>query len=147
MLGSDRSGTSDQIAHDWTAWVVAKPFGQWIVGAIGAATAAIGLGIGIAGVWGEFRRPLELEAKERRLVVALGRFGFVARSLVFTMIGLFLLYARIRFQFARSEGFCRSIAAHSTAAPRLRMAWRDRRGRINAPSLHQAAAKRALAGR
>lgn len=93
MLGSDPSGSSDQIAHDWTAWILAKPFGQWIVGAIGATIAAVGLGIGIARVWGGFRRPLELEAKERRLVVAPGRFGFVARSLVFTMIGLFLLYA------------------------------------------------------
>jgi hypothetical protein len=28
MLGSDPSGSSDQIAHDWTAWILAKPFGQ-----------------------------------------------------------------------------------------------------------------------
>jgi hypothetical protein len=25
MLGSDPSGSSDQIAHDWTAWILAKP--------------------------------------------------------------------------------------------------------------------------
>ena len=76
--------------------MLAKPFGQWIVGAIGAAITAIGLGIGIAGLWGEFRRRLELKARERRLVVALGRFGFAARSLVFTMIGLFFSVRRAR---------------------------------------------------
>jgi membrane protease YdiL (CAAX protease family) len=109
MLGSDRSGTSDQIAHDWTAWILAKPFGQWIVGAIGATITAFGLGIGIAGFWGEFRRPLELEAKERRLIVALGRFGFVARSLVFTMIGLFLLYAASDSNSREVKGFAGAL--------------------------------------
>src|SRR5215831_3593344 len=91
-LGWDRSRSSDQIAHDWTAWVLAKPFGQWMVGAIGAAIMAVGLGIGIAGFWGEFRRRLELKAEERRLIVALGRFGFAARSLVFMMIGLLAIW-------------------------------------------------------
>src|SRR5437660_11247309 len=93
MLGWDQSASSDQIARDWTAWMLAKPFGQWIVAAVGAAITAIGLGIGIAGLWGELRRRLDLKAEERRLIVALGRFSFVARSPVFAMIGLFLLYA------------------------------------------------------
>jgi hypothetical protein len=49
MLGWDSSGSSDQAAHDWTAWVLAKPFGQLIVGVIGVAIAAVGVGIGIKG--------------------------------------------------------------------------------------------------
>jgi hypothetical protein len=162
MLGSDRSGTSDQIAHDWTAWVLAKPFGQWIVGAIGAAVTAFGLGIGIAGFWGEFRRRLELKAKERRLVMALGRFGFAARSLVFTMIGLFLLYAALDYDSREAKGFAGalrliqqqpygSVWLGVTAAGLLAFGIYELAegafGRITAPSLHQAAAKRALAGR
>jgi Domain of Unknown Function (DUF1206) len=147
MLGSDRSGTSDQIAHDWTAWILAKPFGQWIVGAIGATITAFGLGIGIAGFWGEFRRPLELEAKERRLIVALGRFGFVARSLVFTMIGLFLLYAASDSNSREVKGFAGALRLIQQQPHGSVWLGVDRRGRINAPSLHQAAAKRALAGR
>ena len=162
MLGSDRSGSTDQIAHDWTAWALAKPFGQWIVGAIGAATAAIGLGIGIAGVSGEFRRPLELKAKERRLVMALGRFGFAARSLVFTMIGFFLLYAAFDSNSREVKGFAGalrliqqqphgSVWLGVTAAGLIAFGIYEVAeaafGRINAPSLHQAAAKRALAGR
>jgi Domain of Unknown Function (DUF1206) len=43
MLGWDRSASIDQATHDWTAWVLAKPFGQWIVGAIGVAIAAMAL--------------------------------------------------------------------------------------------------------
>jgi hypothetical protein len=154
MLGWDRSGTSDQIAHDWTAWVLAKPFGQWIVGAIGATIAAVGLGIGIAGIWGGFRRPLELEAKERRLLVALGRFGFVARSLVFTMIGLFLLYAALDSNSREVKGFAGalrliqqqphgsvwlSVTAAGLLAFGIYAVAEAAFGRITAPSLHQAA--------
>jgi Domain of Unknown Function (DUF1206) len=55
MLGWDSSGSTDQVAHDWTAWVLARPFGQWIVGMIGVTTAGVGVGIGIKGCWGEFK--------------------------------------------------------------------------------------------
>src|SRR5436190_23445779 len=35
LLGQDRSGNGDQVARDWTAWLLSKPFGDWVVGAIG----------------------------------------------------------------------------------------------------------------
>lgn len=160
MLGSDRTGSTDQIAHDWTAWILVKPFGPWIVGAIGAAITAFGLGIGIAGFWGEFRRRLELKAKERRLVMALGRFGFAARSLVSTMIGLFLLYAALDSNSREVKGFAGalrliqqkpygSVWLGVTAAGLLAFGIYELAegafGRITTPSLHRAAAKRALA--
>jgi hypothetical protein len=161
MLGWDRSGSSDQIAHDWTAWVLAKPFGQWMVGATGVAIAAMGLGIGIAGFWGELRRRLDLKAEERRLIVALGRFGFAARSLVFAMIGLFLVYAAIDSNSREAKGFAGALRLiqqqpHGslwlgvTAAGLLAFGIYEVAeaafGRIAGPSLHQTAAKRGLAG-
>jgi hypothetical protein len=109
MLGWDQSASSDQTARDWTAWMLAKPFGQWIVAATGAAITAIGLGIGIAGLWGELRRRLDLKAEERRLIAALGRFGFVARSLVFAMIGLFVLYAALDSNSREAKGFAGAL--------------------------------------
>jgi hypothetical protein len=58
-----------------------------------------------AGLWGQLRRRLDLKAEERRLIVALGRFGFVACSLVFAMIGLFLLYAALDSNSREAKGF------------------------------------------
>jgi hypothetical protein len=160
MLGWDRSASTDQAAHGWTAWALAQPFGQWIVGAIGVAITTIGVGIGISGLWGEFRRRLELKAKERRLVTALGRFGFVARSVVFTMIGLFLVYAALDSNARAAKGLAGalrliqqqaygSILVGVTAAGLLAFGIYEVAegafGRISAPSLHQAAAKSGLA--
>jgi hypothetical protein len=30
LFGSDRKDNSDQIAREWSAWLLAKPFGQWV---------------------------------------------------------------------------------------------------------------------
>ena len=160
MLGWDSSGSTDRATHDWTAWVLAKPFGQWIVGAIGVTTAAVGVRIGIKGCWGEFKRKLELKKKERRLITGLGRFGFVARSVVFVMIGLFLLYAALDSNSRKATGLAGvllliqqqtygSVLLGVTAAGLLGFGIYEVAeaafGRITAPSLHQAAAKSGLA--
>src|SRR5262249_55003788 len=130
-------------------------------GAVGAAIMAIGFGIGIAGFWGEFRRRLELKAEERRLIVALGRFGFVARSLVFTMIGLFLVYAAFDSNSREAQGFAgalrliakqprgsvwRGVPAGGLLAFGFYEVAEGAFGRIPAPPPHKTAVKGGLAG-
>jgi hypothetical protein len=156
-----RSGaSSDQFAHDWTAWILAKPFGQWIVGAIGVAIAAVGLGIGVRGCWGEFKQQLDLKQRQRRLIAALARFGFAVRSVVFTMIGVFLLYAALDANFREAKGLAGalrviqqqsygSILLGITAAGLFAFGIYELSegafARITAPSVRQAAAKIGLA--
>jgi hypothetical protein len=144
--------SSDQLAHDWTAWLLAQPFGQWIVGVIGVAIAAVGLGIGVRGCWGKFT--------QRRLIAALARFGFVVRSAVFMMIGVFLLFAALDANFREAKGLAgalRAIQQQSygsillciTAAGLFAFGIYELSegafGRITAPSLRQVAAKAGLA--
>ena len=160
LVGRRHGASSDQFAHDWTAWMLAKPFGQWIVGAIGVAIAAVGLGIGLAGCWGEFTQRLELKRGERRLIGALARFGFVVRSAVFMMIGVFLLYAALDANSREAKGLAgalRVIQEQSygslllgiTAAGLFAFGIYELSegafGRIAAPSVRQVAAKIGLA--
>ena len=152
--------SSDQFAHDWTAWILAKPFGQWIVGVIGVAIAAVGLGIGLAGCWGQFAQRLELKQRQRRLIAALARFGFVVRSVVFMMIGVFLLYAALDANSREAKGLAgalRVIQQQSYGSVLLGVVAaglfafgmyelsEGAFGRITAPSVRQAAAKSGLA--
>jgi Domain of Unknown Function (DUF1206) len=80
IVGSDRSGNSDQAAREWTAWLLAKPFGQWVIGAIGIAFIAAGMGVAITGFRADFKGRLEMNEGDRRIVTALGTFGFLTRA-------------------------------------------------------------------
>jgi hypothetical protein len=88
-----RTPSSDKVVHDWTAWLLAHPSGQWIVGLAGVAVIASGLGIGAAGVRAEFGKRLALREKPRLVVTLIGCVGYLARAAVFTLIGLFLVFA------------------------------------------------------
>jgi Domain of Unknown Function (DUF1206) len=105
MLGFDRGGNSDQAARDWTAWLLAQPLGRWLIGAIGLAFVATGLGIAFAGAKAEFKHRLDLKERRRRVVAALGSFGFLARAVVLAMIGLFLVFAAIDARSSEAKGF------------------------------------------
>jgi len=110
-LGWDAGGSSDQAARDWTAWLLAKPFGQWLTGIVGFAIVATGLAIGGSGLAAQFKRQLELKRRQRVLVALLGTFGSLARAVVFVMIGVFLIYAAIDANSREARGFAGSLRA------------------------------------
>jgi len=109
MVGSDTGGNTDQLAREWTAWALSKPFGRWIVGAAGFGIAAGSIALGVAGgrFDDEHRRPLA--GKSERMVRFVGRLGFVARSVVFAMIGLFLLFAAIDANSREAKGMAGAL--------------------------------------
>jgi hypothetical protein len=104
-LGWDDGGNSDQLARGWTAWLLAKPYGQWLMGAIGAGFVVSAGAIAVAGYRAEFSRRLELDEVKRRVVTALGRFGFVARAVVYATIGCFLVFAALHSHSSEAKGF------------------------------------------
>jgi hypothetical protein len=89
VFGWDRSGNSDQIAREWTAWVLAKPFGQWMIGAVGIVFVTTAIGVAITGFRADFKRRLEMKKEDRKIVTALGSLGFFARAFVFATIDSF----------------------------------------------------------
>ena len=97
------SGSEDQSARDWTAWLMQQPFGRWIVGVIGVAIA----GAGAAFIWkgwkGDVAELLELTSERRRWAVPLGR-GAMLRGVVFVIIGAFVVIAAVQAQSSEVRG-------------------------------------------
>jgi hypothetical protein len=109
LLGIDRSGNSDRVARDWTAWLLEKPFGSWILLVAGLSILGTGIGVGVTGCRAEFKRRLELKEKSRLVVTALGVAGFLARALVFVLIGLFLVFAAIDANYREAKGLAGAL--------------------------------------
>lgn len=85
---------STATSYDWTAWVLAKPLGAWLVGIIGLGWMAIVV-LQIASTWRDFfDRNLDIDHRgrmERRWAKGLGRVGIATRGLLFTIIGVLMV--------------------------------------------------------
>ncbi|MBN8897592.1 MAG: hypothetical protein BGO51_09470 [Rhodospirillales bacterium 69-11] len=93
LLGWAAGGGGEESAHDWTGWLLTKPMGRWLVGAVGVAIVGSGLGMARKAWSGSFARHLACEGATATWVLNLGRLGYAARSVVFLVIGGFLLLA------------------------------------------------------
>jgi hypothetical protein len=101
--GSGGGGENDA-AQSWTAWLLSQPFGQWMVGLVGAAVVATGLGFLWKGWRGDVTRHLAFDASRRDWVVLVGRLGYAARGVVFLLVGFFLVTAAIQSDSAEAQG-------------------------------------------
>lgn len=104
-----RSGASggEARAEHWTRTLMAKPFGPWMVGAVGLGV----IGYGLYQLYSAWDSKLskrinlgEIDTRVRDKVVTISRFGIGARGVVFLIIGgsLLLAAARLRPSEARS---------------------------------------------
>lgn len=95
ILGSGGGGSSNS-TQDWTARLLSQPFGQWLVGAVGAATIGMGFYQFYEAYSAKFRKKLKLNQMsntEKTWATRLGRFGLGARGVVFVVIGFLLIQA------------------------------------------------------
>ena len=94
ILGSP-SGNSNS-TQDWTARLLSQPFGQWLVGTVGAFIIGLGFYQFYKAFTTKFRKEFnlsELSDTEQKWVKAISRFGLAARGVVFCLIGFFLIQA------------------------------------------------------
>lgn len=94
-------------AQSWTATVMAFPYGNWLV--ILAALGVMGYGVYqcYKGYSAKFRKRLKVdEMSERRMRWATrsGRFGFIARGIVFLIVGGFLIQAAWYYDSSKAKG-------------------------------------------
>lgn len=104
-------GREDQTARDWTAWLLAQPMGQWLVGLIGLAVIGAGLAFIGRGWRGNVTDYLALPAGARPWAVRLGRLGFAARGAVFVLIGGFLGLAALHSRSSEVRGLGGALAS------------------------------------
>jgi Domain of Unknown Function (DUF1206) len=97
VLGQS-SGTSDRTLPAAVGTLLDRPFGPWLAGLAGAAAIVAGIVQVVLALLPSFGKELEgedLPRDERRAALALGRFGAVARGIVFGVIGWFVVQAAV----------------------------------------------------
>ena len=94
-LGGGSGGGSPD---DWTARLLAQPFGRWLAAIVGAVIVGAGLYQFYKAYKADFRDELksgEMSARERTWATRSGRLGYTARGVVFGVIGVFLVQAAL----------------------------------------------------
>lgn len=91
-MGWATGGGDDESARSWTAWLLARPFGQWLVGLVGLAVMGAAVGFLVKGWSGDVTRRLAYPPRYG-WVETLGRVGTIARGVVFLVVGGFLILA------------------------------------------------------
>ena len=108
-LGKRGEGGDDNAIHDWTAWLLSKPLGQWLTGLIGLVVIGVGLSFLRKGWKGDVLERLSLPAEVRRWAVPMGRLGFAARGVVFGLVGAFLILAAVHSSSAEVKGLAGAL--------------------------------------
>ena len=105
---SNLSGASATRSDRWIGILLEHPLGPWLLGLVGVSW-VVGAGLSqiVAGVRGTMERDLRTERMDRTtrsFVLSLGRVGAVARGLLFTLVGDFMIQAAVQRDPGRGEG-------------------------------------------
>jgi hypothetical protein len=96
LVGASSGGSSPQ---SMTARLMAQPFGQWLVGTVGAGIIGLSFYEFYEAFTASFRKRLnlhEMSDREQIWAIRIGRLGLAARGVVFALIGIFLIQAARR---------------------------------------------------
>ena len=110
-LGQARSGDGMQ---DWTAWLLAKPFGLWLVALVGLGVMAGGVAFLVKAATGKVTDRLKLGPEQCRWAKPVGQFGYAARGIAFLIIGGFFLAAAWHQASSEVKGLAGAFAALRT---------------------------------
>jgi hypothetical protein len=107
-LGTGSVGQHSSTAtQDWTARLLKLPFGQALVVLVGLIVLGIAFYLFRKAYSAQFQNRLALTgrpARLRRWVVGLGRLGYAAIGVVFTIVGIFLVVAALQHNPSKAKG-------------------------------------------
>ena len=123
LLGSGSSGGAGN-AQKTTAGVFGWPGGTWLVGIAGVVVIGIGFYQGYRGISKNFLKDSKTEqmsAWVRNWIEWIGSFGYLARMVVFGLVGVFLIKAAIDYNPHKAVGLDGALAkiAHASYGPFL----------------------------
>ncbi|MEO1295728.1 MAG: DUF1206 domain-containing protein [Cyanobacteria bacterium J06636_16] len=93
--GSSSSGGGSSSSQQ-TATLLSQPFGQWLVGLVGVASAGYGFYCIYRGIKTKFRKKLkthQMSSTEQDWAIRIGRFGLIAKGIVSLITGYFFVQA------------------------------------------------------
>ena len=106
LISGGRSGSSTNLPK-LVSQVMSVPMGRYLVGAIGLAAIAAGLYQVYMGFEAKFEKQFKtyaLTADQYKLAIQIGRFGTIARGIVFAIVGFFFFLAAYYANPARAQG-------------------------------------------
>ena len=102
-----RTGAQNAQTRHTTASILSQPWGPWVV----ALAAVIVIGAGLVEIYQGLRRNFNRQyqlaggtGNVRKWIERLGRFGSIARGVVFTLVGVFLFLAAYQHNASRAQG-------------------------------------------
>ena len=113
MALGQSGGGSGSGTEDWTARLLAQPFGVWLVALAGLIVIGAGLYQFYYGVSGRFRDELKLSAMsetEQAWATRSGQLGYAARGVVYAITGGFLILAALRSDPQQAGGIGEALA-------------------------------------
>jgi len=106
LISGSRSGSSMNLPK-LVSQVMSMPMGRFLVGAIGVMAIAAGLYQIYMGFEAKFEKQFKtyaLTADQYKLAIQIGRFGTIARGIVFAIVGFFFFLAAYYANPARAQG-------------------------------------------
>ncbi len=124
ITGAAHSAAGSTGTQDWIARLLSLPFGQGIVGLIGLVVIGLGIGQFVKGYKADLDKKLklsEIPQTFRSWAIVSGRWGYMARGIVFTILGGFFVEAAVHSnpQQAKGIGSALDLVAEQPYGPLL----------------------------
>ena len=114
IFGSGGGSRGDASSKEWTATLLAQPFGQWLVGAVGLGFIVFAISQFYKAFTTEFREKLkanEMSENTETFATRTGQAGLSARGVVFGIIGVFLIQAALHSNAGEARGLSGALRA------------------------------------
>ncbi|HLO15959.1 MAG TPA: DUF1206 domain-containing protein, partial [Anaerolineales bacterium] len=108
LITGTRGSTGSNQTTQLVMKIMSMPWGRFLIGAVGLAVVAAGLYQIYMGITLNFEKqfkPYALEPEQLRVAKQIGRFGTVARGVVFALVGYFLALAAYYARPGHAQGF------------------------------------------